>query len=206
LRGAHCHRLQFRQGGAAGGGVLGTMALDQLLEEIGPLQNDAATGRLPGEIAGLPLRKACAGHRSLSSVAAWVAAQAACSSRSRIVAVAAIDAWRSGVETTATGPGAQPMPLPWRRSRLCSRCSNQASRPRCDSVRLGPSWSWGSGYGRAGIWRNAWSPWKSCWPQDRPRRPEGRRRCLLRSVHRHGHGIPKTRRSKTRHDRRRQAA
>jgi hypothetical protein len=51
LAGSRRERGEFRQRGLAGGGVLRAVGLNQLLQEVGPFEHDAAAGRLGREFA-----------------------------------------------------------------------------------------------------------------------------------------------------------
>src|SRR5207244_4459247 len=51
LRAPRAHGGELGEGGTAGGGVLGFVPLDQLLEKVGAFENNAAAGRRLGELA-----------------------------------------------------------------------------------------------------------------------------------------------------------
>src|SRR5690606_3774688 len=50
LGGADLHGLQFGQGGFAGGGVFGLVHDDELVQQVGPFQDDAAAGGRGGQL------------------------------------------------------------------------------------------------------------------------------------------------------------
>src|SRR5205809_805489 len=50
LRGADGHRVELGEGGAADGGIAGGVLFHEVLEQVGPLQDDAATRGGAGQI------------------------------------------------------------------------------------------------------------------------------------------------------------